>query len=177
MKRIVSIAFACAMAMPALAGALYAQDSGSRNLPPAYDQASNLRHKGRQAKFAAKLKADLGLTDDQVKKLSDAMKAKWDTLKTSGEALRADMKTLRGQIEKKAADQDIQATLNKLKTDREAMAAAMRGAEAKFEADTSFLTPTQRAKMLLGRMRRMHKHGRDGHGRRGHDGPPPAGQQ
>jgi len=180
MKRIVSIAFACALAMPALTGALYAQDQGGGAPPSAPPQAGGpgqpggFRHKGNPAEH---LKKDLGLTDAQAKQLADAIKAKWDAMKIPGKALRADMKTLRGQVEKTASDQDIQATLNKLKADREAMEAAMKDAEAKFEADTSFLTPTQRAKMLLGRMRRMRKHWLGGHGRRGHGGQPAAGQQ
>ncbi|HVC08320.1 MAG TPA: Spy/CpxP family protein refolding chaperone [Elusimicrobiota bacterium] len=177
LKRIVSVAFACALAVPALTGALYAQDQGGGAPPPASPQAGGpdhpggFRHKGNPAEH---LKKYLGLTDAQAKQLADAIKAKWDAMKVPGKALRADMKTLREQVEKTASDQDIQATLNKLKQDREAMGAAMKDAEAKFEADTSFLSPTQRAKMLLGRMRMMRRRGhwRGGHEGRDHDGPP-----
>ncbi len=193
MKRIVSLAVACALAVPALTGALYAQDQGGGAPPPAPSQAGRPDRSGgfqRKGNPAEHLKEYLGLSDAQAKQLADAIKAKWDALKANGKVLRADMKTLRDQVEKKASDKDIQTTLDKLKQDRGVMADAMKAAEAKFEADTGFLTPTQRAKMLLGRMRRIrHMRGRWHGGRRGmrSDGPaqmpeggnppPPAGQQ
>ncbi|MDE2313567.1 MAG: hypothetical protein KGL04_05285, partial [Elusimicrobia bacterium] len=174
-----SLAVACALAVPALTGALYAQDQGGSAPPPTPSQAGGPDRSGgfhRKGNPAEHFKEYLGLSDAQAKQLADAIKAKWDALKANGQLLRADMKTLREQVEKKASDKDIQATLDKLKQDRQAMGDAIKTAETKFEADTSFLTPTQRAKMLLGRMRRIRRmRGRWHAGRRGmrRDGPPP----
>ncbi|MDE2314021.1 MAG: Spy/CpxP family protein refolding chaperone [Elusimicrobia bacterium] len=154
MKRIASLAVACALAVPALTGALYAQDQGGSAPPTAPSQAGGSDRPGgfhRKGNPAEHLKEYLGLSDAQTKQLADAIKAKWDALKANGQVLRADMKTLRKQVEKKASDKDIQTTLDKLKQDRDTMAGAMKTAEAKFETDTAFLTPTQRAKMLLRR--------------------------
>ncbi|NNN06992.1 MAG: hypothetical protein HKL90_13935 [Elusimicrobia bacterium] len=85
---------------------------------------------------------------------------------------RTAMAKLRQQLDAKASDDDVKATLAQLREARR----QMRAQEDKFiDSASSFLTPTQQAKMLLGAMK-MHgrRHGR-GPGRVGSGGPPEGG--
>ena len=95
--------------------------------------------------MAEHMKKRLELTDDQAAKFKDAMKK-------LGEQLKA-----------KAPDSDIQASLDSLKTAHKAVAAE----EEKFHDGLSFLTPTQRAKLLMGAMRMHREHERPGRARCG----------
>ncbi len=163
MKRIISITLAGAILVPVLAGGARAQDnSEDGTLPPAYEQASQLNYQGREAKIGAKIKEKLGLTDDQAGKLMAAVKARRQALRPAFQMLKTDLKTLNGQVQAKASDADIQQALDKLKADRKALRAAMKDSESQFKAATSFLTPTQRAKLVLAFVHRM----RGGWGRR-----------
>lgn len=98
---------------------------------------------------AKKLKDALGLADDQVTQLQAALRARRDAIKPLRDDLRKDLKTLRDQIRDKAGDRDVQATLDQLTRDRKALQDAVQAANDKFTADTPFLTPTQRGKIVL----------------------------
>jgi Spy/CpxP family protein refolding chaperone len=98
-----------------------------------------------------KMKSKLGLTDEQVSKIKEARKARQDAVKPLRQQLKEDIAKLRGQIKDKAADSQIQATLEHMKQARKSIQSANEAFGAKME---STLNPTQRAKMLLGMMRR-----------------------
>lgn len=108
-----------------------------------------------------KLKKRLGLSDEQAAKFKDALKAHQDAVKPVQEKLRDGMKKLMGQLKDKADDKEIAATLD----DLESAHKAMEEENHKFAASTAgYLTPTQRAKMLVGMMMRMRQGGRQGRG-------------
>ena len=120
-----------------------------------------------------KLKDNLGLSDEQLAKLEAARKAHAEAVKPLREQMKAGMEKLRGQVKNKAADADIQATMDELSQGRK----SMQQAREKFQEDLkSFLNPTQRAKMLLHAMKAMRQgqwQGKGGKGR-GPQGMPPA---
>jgi Spy/CpxP family protein refolding chaperone len=99
-------------------------------------------------------KEKLGLSDDQSKK----MKAAFESHKATFESLRAKrkdaMSTLKNQVEKKASDADIKSTLDSIQS----IDSSMKAEHEKLRAETdAILTPTQRAKMLIGRNEHMKK--------------------
>jgi len=111
-----------------------------------------------------RLKARLGLSDEQAAKLKTAMDAHRDGSKAAMDQMRKGMDKLRDQVRGKASDDDVKATLETLKAARK----SMREQEEKFEESlASFLTPTQRAKMLMGML--MHERQRGGPRGRGGD--------
>ncbi len=115
---------------------------------------------------ADKLKKHFGLSDEQAAKFKDAVKAHQDALKSLREQMRDGMKKLAGQVKDKADDKEIAASLDALESGRK----DIEEENHKFSAATAaFLTPTQRAKMLIGMMRRqgMGARQRPGAGRRG----------
>lgn len=100
---------------------------------------------------AEQWKEKLGITDEQAEKLKAAKKAKHEAVKPLHEQQKETLKQLRSQIENKAKDEEIQTTLNKLAEIEKAIQAK----HEDFKTDTaSFLTPTQRAKLLI----KGHKH-------------------
>lgn len=117
------------------------------------------------AKMAEHVKRRLQLTDDQAAKLKDAMKSHHDAMKPLWGKLKGDMKKLHDQVEAKASDSDVQASLDALKADHKAVA----DEEGKFQDSLSFLTPTQRAKLLFGAMHMRRE--RMERGKRGPKGP------
>ena len=132
-----------------LAPSLRAQGEGA----PPKEKGGHMAFGKRDHEMSAeKLKEKLGLSDEQVGKLKDARKAHEEAVKPLREQMKKGMEKLRDQVKNKAADGDIQATLDELAQGRK----SMQGAQEKFQADLkSILSPTQRAKMLLGAMRRM----------------------
>jgi len=123
------------------------------------------------------LKDQLGLSDDQAAKLKaigeDAKAKNRDHMRAMMDLI----KTLDGQVQSKAADPDLQSTLDKLKAERKAMQSDR---DAAMDQREAVLTPTQAAKFVLamrdkmrqGMLRRMRKAGN------GQDqGGPPADQQ
>ncbi len=118
------------------------------------------------AKMEARMKRNLGLSDVQESKLKDAFKAHREAVKPLGRKVRDLMTKLHDQLQDQAKDKDIAATLDSLKTAKK----ALDDERAKFtDSLASFLTPTQRAKMLMGMERRMGRErpGMRGRGRRG----------
>jgi Spy/CpxP family protein refolding chaperone len=108
-----------------------------------------------------KMKADLGLSDEQVKKLKDSHKSMEEAMKPIHEKSHADMKKLKEQVDAKASDKDIQSTLDDLKKNHE----EMEKQEEKHHDDmSSILTPTQHAKMMLA-MHEKHEMGEHHHGK------------
>lgn len=164
MKRFVCAALTAALLIPsALAINARAHDDGDEPGP----------HHEMSEKMAGKMKEKLGLTDDQAAKLRDARKAHQEAMKPLMKALHDGFEKLESQLKSKAADQDIQATLDSLKSTRQSMASE----QEKFHAAlASFLTPTQQAKMVVTMGRRMHEmHERMEH--RGKKGAPEAGDE
>ena len=92
------------------------------------------------------LKRNLGLSGEQAGKFAAAVDAREKAMKPYHDQMDAGLKKLSGQVQKKAADAEVGATLTELKTARE----AMQSIQTKFQAEVDgFLTPTQRAKMIL----------------------------
>ena len=125
--------------------------------------------RGPRPEFAERMKArikeELGLSDEQSAKLEAAMKQRAQDEIPLSEKLIDQTKKLSDLVKKDAADAEIQAALDALKAARKEM---LDGNE-KFENSlASFLKPKQRAKMML-RMER-HAHGRN----QGRRGPPKA---
>lgn len=154
MKR---IAFTTAAAM-LLAGlcAVHtrAQDDGPRADGPRRHArmggAGANEERGPRPEFAermqARIKEDLGLSDDQSAKLEAAMKQRAQDETPLREKLIDQTKKLSDLVKKDAADAEIQAALDALKAARKEMLAG----NEKFENSlTSFLKPKQRAKMML----------------------------
>jgi len=102
---------------------------------------------------AGKMQKKLGLTDDQVTKLNTVMQAEKDAMKPLWDKQKDLMKKLDAQVKAKAADADIQATLDDMKANHKAM--QDQGEQFRTQK-AGILTPTQQAKMMLGRMKHMH---------------------
>ena len=140
------------------------QDSGAA--APA-DAGAGPRAGARGDKMMERLAARLGLNDDQSAKLRSAFQAHRAATRASRDHLRVVMAKLREQVDSGASDNDIKATLEHLRADHRAMP----DSQEEFERNlASFLTPTQRAKLLLGfagHHRPMRGEGRD----KGGEGP------
>ena len=100
-----------------------------------------------------KMQEKLGLSKDQAEKFAAAKKVMEESNKPMHEEMAAEMARLGQQLKNKADDKAIQATLDKLEKNHKAMDAAHEKFKAEME---SVLTPTQRARMLMGMMERMH---------------------
>lgn len=125
----------------------------------------------------------LGLSEDQKTKLKKLEEDKRDAMKPLHRKMRDLTIRLSDQIEDKAADSEIKATLEELHSSRKAMMEQM---EKFMHEKDAILTPTQQAKMMLWKMHRMHREEfrREGEGmhhewaeqdRMGHDGEGPHG--
>ena len=114
-------------------------------------------------KMKARIKGELGLSDEQSAKLATAMKQRAQDERPLREKFMDRTKKLSDLVAKDAADAEIEAALDSLHAARKEM---MSGQE-KFEKSlASFLKPKQRAKMML----QMEK---NAHGRKqGRRGPP-----
>lgn len=124
------------------------------------------RPEGAREGFAGRMREKLGISEEQEGKLKAARRAKRDAAAASHAELAAATRKLQDQLEDKAAEKDLSATLAAISAAR----AAMRVADEKFEAAlASFLTPTQRAKMVVAMKGRAMKgmSGRPEHGQRG----------
>lgn len=156
MKRIISMATAAGL----LAGAL---------LLPASLRAEDKPGKGGKEAFVERMKEKFGISEEQAAKLKAAKRARRDADAVIHAEIQAAMRKLSDQIEDKAPEKDLSATLDKIAAARK----SMRAEEDKFEAAlTSILTPTQRAQMLVAMKGRMGKHGgkvAGGPGRGGRD--------
>ena len=105
---------------------------------------------------SAKMQKKLGLTDDQTAKMKALHDSEKEAMKPLWEKQKDLMKTLEGQVKAKASDTDIQATLDAMKSNHEAMRSQMEQFQTQKDA---ILTPTQRAQMMLAH---MHHHGHGG---------------
>jgi|SRR5579883_2649348 len=138
----------CAALVAGLAFSTFAARASAQDADPGAEA-----HEGHEMS-AAKLKDKLGLSDDQVTKLDAAWKSAKDAAKPYQDQMKADMAKLKQQVESKASDDDIKATLD----DLDAAHKGMQGAMEKAKADSrSILTPTQQAKMALRMHHRMEK--------------------
>lgn len=153
MKRLVCAAFAAALLVPGT-WAL----SARANEEGAEEHAGPHHEMG--GKMAERAKEKLGLTDEQAAKFKDAMKAHGEAVKPLHRKMRDGLAKLGDQLQDKASDSDVKATLDSLKSVRQAMTAE----EEKFhDSLASFLTPTQQAKLVMGMAKHMHE-GMMGHG-------------
>ena len=100
----------------------------------------------------------LGLSEKDAKKLDDAFQSERLTMRPLHRELRDALQKLSDQVEDKAADADIQATLDRVQKARQALQTEMISFRSKL---AGILTPTQRAKMMLWHMRH-HMMGRGG---------------
>lgn len=171
MKRLVCAAFAAALLVPGTwALSARAHDEGS-------EEHAGPHHEMGE-KMEERIKEKLGLTDDQAAKFKDARKAHGEATKPLHRKMRDGIAKLGDQLQDKASDGDIKATLDSLKSVRQAMSAE----EEKFhDSLASFLTPTQQAKLVMGMAQHMHErmmgpngpHGGMGRPGRGGDRPAP----
>lgn len=99
-----------------------------------------------------RMKERLGLSDEQAKKLEALREADQKEMKAAHRKVRDLMAKLEDQVEDKASDSAIAATLKELDAAHKDRQAAMEKAKAAREA---ILSPTQRAKFLL----KMRGHG------------------
>ncbi len=100
-------------------------------------------------------KAKLGLTADQEAKWDAAVKNREEAAKPLHETQKKAMETLRSQLDSKAGDSAIQATLDQIKQNEK----AMEGVRESFRSEIdTFLTPTQKAKMVTEMGDRMKEH-------------------
>lgn len=160
MKRIISMATAAGL----LAGALL--------LPAAVRAEDGPKGKAAYGKegFKERMREKFDISEEQEAKLKAARRARRDADAAIHADMQAAMRKLSDQIEDKAPEKDLSATLDKIVAARK----SMRAEEDKFEAAlTSILTPTQRAQMLVamkGRMGKKHG-GKPRGGRKMGDGP------
>lgn len=99
---------------------------------------------------AERVKEALGLSDEQARKLKTLRRAHRDAAAELRGALAAAMRKLGDQLADKASDKELAATLDSIASSRAALARE----RARFESALgSVLTPTQRARLLAGRMR------------------------
>lgn len=151
MKRIISMAasaglLAGALLLPAM---LRAED-GPKGKPGAYGE------RGGKEGFKERMREKFDISEEQEAKLKAARRAKRDGSAAAHAEMGEAMRKLQDQLEDKAPEKELSATLDKLVAARR----KMRAEEDKYEAAlTSILTPTQRAKMAVamkGRMGKMH---------------------
>lgn len=158
MKRIISTLTAAGL----LAGAL---------LLPAALRAEGKEggEKGGHEAFMERMREKFGISEEQENKLKTARRARRDADAAAHQEIGAAMRKLQDQLEDKAPEKDLSATLEKLVAARK----TLRAEEDKFEAAlTSILTPTQRAQMVVAM--KAHQGGMKGrmggggmHGKRG----------
>ena len=133
MKRIITMALAGALLLPAV---LHAE--GGPEGKPGFG--------GKKEAFKERMKEKFGISDEQEAKLKAAKRARRDGMAAVKSEIGAAMRKLSDQLEDKAPEKDLSATLDRIVAARK----SMRAEEDKFEAAlTSILNPTQRAQMLL----------------------------
>lgn len=114
---------------------------------------------GRKEARLEKMREKLGLSEAQAEKLKAARRARRDASEATRVELKAAMRKLSDQLEDKAPEKDLAATLERIAAARKAQRAEME----KFEAGVrEILTPTQRAKMLVAMKKRGGMRGKRG---------------
>ena len=133
-------------------------------LPPRVVTADEPPTSGTDAKDHHKDKdkweKNLGLTDDQSAKLKSLKDAQKAALKPLWDKQKELKKKLEGQVKAKAGDSDIQATLDEMTANHKAMMDQMEQFRSQKDA---ILTPTQRAKMMIGKMKHRHHDKKEHH--------------
>ncbi len=120
----------------------------------------------RGGRMDERLKKRLGLSDDQLAKFKDATKAHMESARSLGKQEHQSLDAVRDAIKNKASDDDVQKALDALKSARK----AMMDEHEKYVESLSFLTATQRGKLLLEEMRMRERGGMGGErDRRGGD--------
>jgi len=119
-----------------------------------------------------RLARNLGLSDDQVKKLHEAGQARRKAVEPLREKLKEEMKALRELLREEGSDAKVQSSLDRV----QALHASIRAEREKFKSQAeAALTPTQRAKLLIvmakkpGQARQGQRGGRGFRGHRGGD--------
>lgn len=168
MKRLISTVSAAVLLGGAmlLPGVLRAHDGKDEAKPGAHEPGGD--HEGQW-------KEKLGITDDQEAKLKTLKRAHRDAEESARTEIGASMRKLKDQLEDKAPEKDLTATLDKIQASHKAMQAEQ---EKFMTGMAAILTPTQRAKMLIGMMGHMQRHGGmggPGGGMRGPGGKPQHG--
>ncbi|MEK7234554.1 MAG: hypothetical protein AAB268_12115 [Elusimicrobiota bacterium] len=109
---------------------------------------------GGKENFLERMREKFGISEEQGAQLKAAHRAKRDVSAASMGEISTLMRKLEDQLEDKAPEKDLAATLDKIVVARR----AMRASAEKFEASlTSILTPIQRAKMLVARKEHGHR--------------------
>lgn len=135
-----------------VAAALLLSGAGAVVAEPGED-GPRRRHESR----AERVKEALGLSDEQQDKLKSLRRAHRDASSELRGKLKAAMRRLGDQLEDKATEKELAATLDSIASSRKALGQQ----REKFEKELSaVLTPTQRAKLLAGRMRMARGMGR-----------------
>jgi Spy/CpxP family protein refolding chaperone len=94
----------------------------------------------------------LDLSSEQKTKLRDARRENRDAMKSIWDRKEDHLKALKEEVDRKASDSEIEATLKELKDDKEAMESQRDKFHDKLE---DILTPTQKAKWVLAVMGKM----------------------
>ncbi len=133
----------------AVFAALAASLGLTASLPPAYahERGGGECREGHEKNF-------MDLSKSQKKQMKAAFKNEKPVMTPLRRALRDAVMKLRDQVEDKAPDSVLQASMDNVAKARTALAAEKKAFRAKLGA---ILTPSQRAKALLFRMRRMHR--------------------
>ncbi|MDD5303543.1 MAG: hypothetical protein PHS14_10595 [Elusimicrobia bacterium] len=141
MKRIISAAAAAGLLTGALLLPTVLRAQGKpEGKPGAYGE------KGGKEAFKERMREKFGISEEQEAKLKAAKRARRDADAATHAELAAAIRKLSDQLEDKASEKDLSATLDTIVAGRK----AMRAEEDKFEAAlTAILTPTQRAQMLV----------------------------
>lgn len=162
MKRIISVAavslFAGALMLPA---ALRAQGK------PEGKPGEHAEKGWKMEYFSEPMREKLGISEEQQARLKAARRTKRDAAAAAMTELAANTRKLQDQLEDKAPETDLSATLDKIAAVRKSMRAAEETLQASL---SSILTPTQRAKMIVAMQARMHGRGRPGGARGGKGG-------
>lgn len=127
---------------------------------PAADADGGQEHGGMDmGQRLDKMKAKLGLSDEQVDKLKAIGKDEWGKAKAHRDKMKALIGTLASQVKAKAADAELNATLDSLKAEMRAQQAER---DAAMDARQAVLTAQQAAQWALDMAGRMRQGMKDG---------------
>lgn len=129
-----------------VAAALLLSGLGAVSAEAKEDGKGRWSHEGR----GERLKHRLGLTGEQKDKLKALRRSHRDAAEELRGKLKAALRRLGDQLEDEASDKELASTLDSIAASRKALAQERERFES---AMSAVLTPTQRAKLLAGRMR------------------------
>ena len=146
MKKFITAAI-LAVAAWGLSGLSYAEDSQAQ--PGANDKLSTKEMKGgKMDDRLDNMKKDLGLSDAQVAKLKDLFKSNHSKSQAMRDQFTKDAKDLQAKVDAKASDADLNKAMDTLASDRDKMEASRTEMR---KAMRAILTPSQAAKLAVGR--------------------------